>query len=360
MLSLQLFNGKTGAHIRRLNMTECSWSDSVNENGSIDATVSEPRGTDFRAYGHIIAIMDGPSVIHAGYVERAKFSEDKQLWTLEGGGALSILDKRLVLNYALNSSWVDGNVVVDEDHPRGDWPLKLTGSLSDIISRLLRETLKWGELPIVPASLTGGSHERNYNSYDLATVADRIDDIGNLDQGPETRFDASVGSDGALRFNQVTSADGGEIVTNDWIWNVLVPDSGVILSDEDFDGADDMCGQSYATGGRSEDKLLVARSVSSTLSGKGWPVLQIANKEHSTVSVLSTLKSYVNADTRHGDKNPRVCKLKVDRNRYGVKVGDHASVRYGSGAGDVLLLKVTDVSGKTDEQMLDVQCRERI
>lgn len=359
MLTLQLFDGKTGAHVRRINMTKADWSDSMNEDGSISATAEEPRSTEFREYGHIIAAMDGMDVVHAGYLKRANYSEEKGAWTLDGGGALSILEKRLVINHALDSSWTDGNVVIDEENPSGDWPLHLAGSYSDIISGLLRETLKWGTLPIVPAALTGGSHERNYNSYDLATVAGRIEDIGDLHDGPETRFDASIGSDGALRFDQVTSADGGEIVTNQWSWNTLVPNSGVIMSDEDFDGEDSMCSQSYGTGGRSDDKLLVARSVSSSLTDDGWPVLQVANKEHSTVSQVETLKSYVTADTMHGDKTPRVCALKIDRTRYAVKVGDHARVRYGEGDDDVVELKVTDVSGSSDSPMLEVQCRER-
>lgn len=359
MLTLQLFDGKTGAHIRRINMTKVDWSDSINEDGSISATADEPRSTEFREYGHIIAATDGVDVVHAGYLKRASFSEEKGIWTLDGGGVLAILEKRLVLNHALDSSWVDGNVVVDEEHPSGNWPLRLTGSYSDIISRLIRETLLWGALPIVPAPLTGGSHERNYNSYDLATVAARIEDIGDLYDGPETRFDATIGSDGALRFNQVTSADAGEVVTNQWSWNALVPNSGVVMSDEDFDGEDSMCSQSYGTGGRSDDKLLVARSVSSSLTSRGWPVLQVANKEHSTVSQVATLKSYVSADTMHGDRTPRVCALKVDRSKYAVKVGDHATVRYGDGAADVVELKVTDVSGSSEDLMLDVQCRER-
>lgn len=125
-----------------------------------------------------------------------------------------MLKKRLVINYNLYSRWKDGTVVVDEDNPSGDWPFTVTGSYSDLISKLIRETLKWGALPIVPAELTGGNKTRTYNSYDFDRVDDRISDIGKLEAGPEYRFDPQVSADGFLSFRQVTSADGGEIVDN--------------------------------------------------------------------------------------------------------------------------------------------------
>lgn len=361
MSSLQLFDGKTGDHLTRLSLAKASWNDTINDPGSLSATTSDHRGFEFRPYGHILALLDGQEVLHAGYLTRAKYSIEDMTWTLDAGGFATVLDKRLVLNHALSSGWKDGLVVVDEDHPSGNWPLKLTGTYSDIISKLLRETLKWGELPVVPAALEGGkAHELTYNSYDLATVASRIEDIGDLDNGPEYCFDASLASSGQIKFKQITSPDGGEIIRNDWTWNTLVPNSGVILGDSDYDGADIMCTQSYGTGGREEDKLLVARSVSSKLVNRGWPVLQTANKDHSSVSKTATLKSYVNADTRAGDEPQAVHALQVDRTRYHVRVGDWASVRYGTGADDVLELKITDVSGSTETTMLEIQARERV
>ncbi len=360
MLTLQLFDGKTGAHIQRLSMVKVSWSDAINEAGSLNAVSSDWRGLEFRPYGQILAITEGNDIHHAGYLTRAKYSQKDCSWELDAGGFMTILEKRLVLNHALASSWKDGMVVVDEDHPKGNWPLKYTGTYSDIISRHLRETLKWGELPVLPLALSGSkAHELSYNSYDLATIAQRIEDIGALDNGPEFRFDPHIRSDGRIEFQQVTSSDNGEIVNNTWQWNTTIPNAGVVLGDSDYDGSDIMCTQSYGTGGRDEDKLLVARSVSSKLTSAGWPVLQVANKEHSTVSKLNTLKSYVNADTRSGDEPQAVHALQVDRTRYRVRVGDWANVRYGTGPNDVLEFKITDVSGSTESTMLDVQARER-
>ena len=361
MLTVHAFNGLTGAHICRLPAVKADWSDAINEHGSLNATVLDDGtvpSTALRQWGTIIAVVDDSTVLHAGYLTHAKLSRSDGRWTLEAGGGGTILEKRLVMNYALNSSWTDGQVVIDEDNPSGDWPLTLTGSYSDIISKLVTETKKWGSLPITAATLTGGNKTRTYNSYDFATVSDRIVDIGELEYGPEWRFDPSLNASWTIGFTQKTSTDGGEIKDNTWTWNVIAPQAGVLLDDEDMDGGD-MTTSCYASGGKSDDALLVARYSSSTLTGSGWPVLQTANKSHSDVSELSTLQSYARRDILAGDDPQRTIGLKVSRKKYAVHVGDWATLRYGTGNADVIQLKVTDVKGSTDTDMLTVGTRER-
>ena len=362
MLTLHAFNGLTGAHICRLPLISASWSDSINEFGSLSATVLDDGSipsTALRQWGAIIALVDESSVLHAGYLKHAKLSRANQRWTLEAGGGGTILEKRLVLNYLLNSSWIDGQVVVDEDTPSGNWPLTFAGSYSDIISKIISETLKWGALPLQPATLTGGNKTRTYNSYDFATVADRIKDIGDLENGPEWRFMPALSAAWVLTFTQQTSLDGGELVDNQWHWNAIAPQSGVLLDDEDIDGADMTC-SCYAHGGKDDDLLLVTRHTSTALTGAGWPLLQSADTSHSTVSVLSTLQAYARRAVIVGDDPQRTIALKISRQLYNVHVGDWATLRYGAGDSDIIALKVVDVKGSTDSDMLTVCARERV
>lgn len=350
-ITLHAFSGLTGAHLGRLRFSTLTWADSINEAGTLAATV--PDGASARSllmpYGTILAAVQGRRVFHAGYLTHSKLSAG--LWSVDCGGGMTVLQKRLVLNYRLASSWRDGYVLIDEEHPAGDWPLRLTGSYSDIVSGLIAETLKWGRLPIVPAARTGGAHERNYNSYDLATVANRIADIGSLEDGPEIRLDPALGDDGSLSFAQRTAE---EIIDSRWRWNALVPGSPVVVGDMDGDGGD-MCTQCFAAGGKDEDRLLVARATSGALEAAGWPVLQVADTSHSSVSELATLRSYTRAAVAAGDDPQRTRALKVRRD-LDVRVGDWADVRTAEG---VLPLKVTDVSGSASSDVLTVQCRER-
>lgn len=362
MLTVHAFNGLTGAHICRLPATSADWSDSINEHGSLNVDVLDDGtipSSALRQWGTIIAVVDDSTVLHAGYITHAKFKRDDLIWTLECGGGGTIMEKRLVMNYALSSSWTDGQVLIDEDNPSGDWPLTVTGSYSDLISKLITETKKWGTLPITPATLTGGNKTRTYNSYDFATVADRIRDIGELEYGPEWRFDPSLSSSWVIGFTQKTSVDGGEIKDNNWTWNALAPQSGVLLDDEDIDGSV-MATSCYASGGKDSDTLLVARANSTTLTTAGWPLLQTSDKSHTDVSVLDTLQSYARRNVAAGDDPQRTIALKVSRSMYNVHVGDWATLRYGNSNADTISLKITDVKGSTDSDMLTVGARERV
>lgn len=358
-MQVHAFNGLTGAHVRRLRATSADWSDSINEVGSMSVTVQDDGlvpSQHLRPYGTIIAVVDGSTVRHAGYLTHWKRNRYEGTYDLEAGGGGTILKKRLVLDYALKSAWKDGNVLIDKDNPPGAWVLSAKGSYSDLIRTLILETEKWGALPITPAAKTGGDKERNWQCWDLATVMDRISDIGDLADGVEWRFDP-VMRDWTISFKQVTSADGGEIIDRKWKWNALIPSQGVVLDDEDEDGTD-MCTACYATGGKDDDRLLIAHKEGKALTKRGWPVLQTANTSHSSVSVLKTLQGYAAADVASGDSTQLTTQLTVPAD-WLVHVGDWADVRYGTGEDDVLALKVTDVKGELGSGRQTIGVRER-
>lgn len=360
-ITLHAFHGVTGQHLARLPAASASWSDSINEPGELKAVVFENAKVDIesvvREWGSIVAALRGTTVLHAGYVKNLNHSREKGTYDIDAGGGATIFEKRLVINYLLKNTWANGTVVIDEENPSGNWPLTCNGSYSDIISKLVAETKKWGTLPIAPASLTGGNKTRTYNSYDLATVLARIEDIGDLENGPEFRFDPQLDSEFNLTFKQVTSADGGEIVDAVHEWNATVP-NGVSVGDDKRDGSY-MCSQCFMTGGRDDDTLLVAMAQSSRLTNAGWPLLQIADTSHSTVSVLGTLLAYARGYVARGDRRPLSVPVYVPVSMGDVHVGDWANIRVGEAAGDVLHMKVTDVSCSLGSQVLTVDCQER-
>lgn len=350
MVTLHAFDGKDGAHVSRLQWTALSWSDSINEAGSLSATVTEP-GCELRCYGTVLAAMDGERILHAGYLTKATRDPSAGTWSLEAGGGMTILEKRLVLNRVLKTQWVDGTVLIDEDNPPGAWVLELTGSYRDIIRGLVAETLQWGTLPFDLPAVQGGSHERTYNCWDLAKVSDRISDIGDLDDGPEIRFDPVLDGGWNLSFS-VRAED--ELDDSHWLWNTCLPGQELSAGSEDYDGAY-MATQSFGTGGKNDDTLIVAHATGGALEAEGWPVLQVANTSHTTISQVATLKSYVNADVAAGD-SPQQCRSVACPVSLDVRVGDWADVRYPDGVRE---LKVTDVSGDASTGRLTVSMRER-
>lgn len=360
MLRLHAFHGVTGAHLGRLEATSISWSESISEEGSLRAEVRLLPGVRdmLRPYGTIVAAMDGADVVHAGYVVSATPDPGSGTVDVSAGDGWTIFRKRLVLNRALASSWADGTVVIDEDNPPGDWVLHLSGTYSDIARGLVAEAMAWGELPYELPPVDGGSdHERTYNSWDFATVAERLGDLADLDGGPEIRFDPSVDEAWRLSF-ALRAAD--EVVDSRWRWNACVPGQSVSLSAIDSDGSG-MCSQAYFIGGGEDDSNLMTRATSDALTSAGWPLLQIANTEHSSVSVLATLQSYAAAEVAAGDSVQETFGLRVPATLR-VRPGDWADVRLPENAwdgGGPAELKVVDVSGDASSDRIDVQLRRR-
>lgn len=361
-IELHLFDGKTGAHVKRLERASVTWADNINEAGSLGAKVrggNELEGlmAPYRYIAAALILADGyVRVAHAGYLTHATRDRAKGIWDLDAGGGMTILDKRLVLNYALSTTWRDGTVLIDEDNPPGNWVLRLRGTYRDIVRGLIAETLKWGTLPITLPAVQGGSaHDITYNCWDLATVAERIEDIGDREDGPEFRLDPYL--DGSWNLTFSLAVGNAEIVDHSWKWNVLAPNSQVTLGDEDRDG-EDMCSACYAIGGKDDDKVLIAHHVGTALTGAGWPLMQVRNTQHNSVSVLSTLQSYARADVASGDSAQDSVELYAPMDK-GVHVGDWADVRVGEGDADVLRLKVVGVKGGASSDSLRVECRER-
>lgn len=352
-IELRSFSGVTGEPLKRIPFLSCDWSQSINEAGSMKCTISNKYDVETLCapYRTILALCSGQRIYHAGYVTHINESRSSGEWNVDCGGGLSILKKRLVINYTLAATWADGSVVVDEENPSGYWQLSLRGSYSDIVRGLILESMKFGTLPIQTKPYEGGGHERNYNSYDLATTYDRIHDITQLEDGIEVRFDPIITGDGNLSFRQRSDV---EIIDSHWKWNTTLPGSLVTEQDIDID-SEDLCTESYGTGGKDNDSLLVARSRSQTLIDKGYPVLQIANTEHSSVSELPTLQSYVASDVRWGSVEPKSQSFHVNRS-LNVQCGDWADIRTSQG---VKRMKITDVSGSLSESYLTVQATER-
>lgn len=369
-ITLHAFHPVTGAHLGQIPYSAIDWKDSISDTGSMSATLPDTpalRSLDLarllREYGSIWAAKMGSRILHAGYLTHWKLDDDGSGITLDIGGGWTLWEKRLVLNHQLATEWKDGTVIIDEDHPPGAWVLTIDGSYSDIARGLVVESLKWGTAPYTVPERQGGGNTRTYNCWDLATVSERLGDLADLADGPEIRFDPRLSGD-MLHF--ALNVGNPEIVDRVWTWNCNIPGHRVMLTGIDADG-DAMTTAVYATGGKDDDKLLVAHSSSGYLTGQGWPVLQTANTSHATVSVLATLQDYLRGDLATGDRIQPTFGVKCTITN-DVHIGDHINLRIGDGFAatiahqllgtTILPLKVTDLSGSADSEWLDLQCRE--
>lgn len=303
--TVQAYDITTGANLTRLPYTSCRWSDGLNAAGSMTVGVDYSKTAArqdlwelLRCWKVILAVQLGDRVLHAGPLT-------SYTWDAENRG-------------------------------------------------LIDETLQYGPLPITLPPVQGGSYTRTYHMWDLATVSDRITDITNLENGPETRFDPRIKPDGSLTFDLTADPQ-----PTHHQWNTIVPGSRAILTRLDGDGAD-MTGQVWATGGKDDDKTLMCRRTTTIPTDAGCMFLQTKDTQHTTVSDLTTLQTHALADLAEGAWPAETYTVKVGE-EHDVRVGDTADLTVDDDhlGARTIPLKITDVSGDASSDWLTVQAQER-
>lgn len=369
---LKAFNGRTGNYIGHIPYSALSAQDSISDEGSMHATIPDcrqlrliPDITPYlHDYGTIYAAIMGERILHAGYLTSHSLNDTRDQLTLTIGGGFTVLAKRINLNHALATTWKDGEILIDDEHPPANWVLSAKGTYSDLIRVLVTETIKWGQLPFTVPNMQGGSdHERNWQCWNLNTVWDEISNIADLDDGPEIRADPQL-NNGSIQFN-VRVGDPEIIDQPYWQFNRLAPGQHTILTATDCDGSP-LTGQHFMTGGKSDDKTLIAQADGHTLTDQGWPLLQTADATHSSVTLLKTLQSYAQAAISMGDTDQSTHGLRVDLTR-DVHVGDHARLRVTHTnptqqerdllLGETIDLKITDITWTADSDLQTLQTR---
>jgi hypothetical protein len=352
-MQVRVFNTVDGSPVTGSNVVPISnatWSLDYNQPGALELTLGKTKELarwnareKLRPWKHCAALIDDGEVVAAGPIVRRKWTGGL---TVNCGGGWDLFQKRLVLNYALASAWRDGEVVLDEENPAPEWLLSFAGlSLGGIGAGLVREALKWGPLLVdMPGAPEVGVHVKTYQGWDLATTAERLSDLTGLLNAPMIRFVPYIREDGHLRFRYESGAVGYYRRMAE-----TMPGHGVVLTDVDEDGTS-MATDMFALGGRSEDIVLAARSTSGALTDAGWPVMQVADKSHTSVSDLLTLKGYTNQGVVDGATVPESTRLRV-RASAGVRPGDVIDLSAKNsfhGRTDVLL-HVAQVSGGLGE-----------
>lgn len=348
-----------GEHLYRLPYTQCSWTEALKQPGSMSVTVDYSREAvrlrlwdSLRPWRCMIAVQVGDDVRHAGPVTDIQWDAQARRLQVTAGGGLTLLTKRLVLKKDLDSGWRDGTVLVDEEHPARAMTLEWRRTWWWVcITRLIAETMKWAPLPIdLPEIEEPGDKQRTYYSWDLATVADRISDIMNLDGGNECIFRLYITRSGNLRFELLIGKP--YLILAAHQWSAVAPDSRVDLISVSASGAT-MTTQVWATGGKDSDRTIMCRRTATPRDG--MMLMQSSNTSHTTVTRLQTLQQHAMAQLAAGYWPTESYTLHVGE-EYDVHVGDTADVRVEDDylGSELLHLRVTDINAGTGSDMLTI------
>lgn len=324
----------TGQRIQILpDVLSARWSETLNAADEISCVVplSNPTIRRMRLMESatpgksFLAAVDGDTVLAAGPIWDHNFTENEsQSLELVAAGMWSYFDHRLLLPV------LAGRLPSD---PTTD--TNLTNSLQAIaryyVWQAQQET--YGNVPVVLPTAIAGTNVRNEAGSTLAFVGPRLRELTEVENGPDIKFAPRFTAnrqkiEWVMQIGTPTQPlIYGAIEPSFWLG---VPDSSVsnlrVNNSGKFLGS-----RAFAAGGKITGEALIAAATDTTLTSAGFPLLDLADKSHSTVSETATLQGYANAATLRGQKSALTISFdhQVSQQPFlsGFNVGDFSNLR---------------------------------
>lgn len=172
-----------------------------------------------------------------------------------------------------------------------------------MMKRLVVEGMKFpgGMLPIEFEADRVGTRQKGYDALDGKSVLSALDDLADLLNGVEYEFVPRVSDDDSVSWMLVTGTDALREISRPSVatWR-LGGDYPDIRGYERSPSADEMVTEAVFTGGKDDDRVLVARSLNPDLVAAGFPRREVWDSSHSSVSELSTLQGWADGATALG------------------------------------------------------------
>lgn len=311
----------SGRRILDLPVTAGTWEDRLDTAETITATVdlNDPDVQSLDLFSSatpcksFLAVVEQETVVAAGPIWTRSYDAPTRTLELGAKGMASYFDHRLIIPLLAASIGTDQWTVPDPTDATKTIPNPLLSSaytglwLGTIAKKLVQQAQLWtgGNVPIVfqaDESSADAAHQRTYLGADFKPVGEAITDLMNVEGGPETNFAGRFTSDllGLEWLMQVgTVAQPLLFSQTKVLWDVSVPESPVSGLKIDEDGSR-MGSWAWLTGGNQSDDVLVARAYDSTLVDAKFPVMDLVDTSHQSVSDPATLNGYAAAATIAG------------------------------------------------------------
>ena len=238
-----------------------------------------------------LAVLEDDLVIEAGPIWAWNYAYGGVL-QVKAAGLRSLFDHRFVMaNIA--SAWAE-------------WKVDYSGlSLGTIAKRLvqLAQSHTGGSLPIVlPADESASAdeaHSRTYRGSELATVLTRLDQLMDVQNGPDIAFEPRLTEDRqGVEWVMRTGTEAQPMLFQsggDWVWDSRVPRGGVGGLSVQRD-ATMLAQRSWLTGAGQDEALLIARREpaqigEADLRDVGFPLLEVS-ESRSSVEQQATADSW--------------------------------------------------------------------
>jgi hypothetical protein len=167
-------------------------------------------------------------------------------------------------------------------------------SLGTIGKKLVAQRLAFPGAPTIfdlPAD-QAGTHERSYLFSGLKSIGKALDDLTNVENGPDFAFDAYRDTDGiSLRAVMRHGSEAEPRIGTDvgsWSLGEGSPITGLSITDALTAGAS----AGWMSAGKTSGAPILSRVLNSVMISRGYPPFDIVDTSHNDVSDQSTLDAY--------------------------------------------------------------------
>ncbi|MFC4223802.1 hypothetical protein [Lysinibacter cavernae] len=334
MMKVLLFETMTGKILTELPYTSASWSKGICVPDDLRCSI--PMGTPIVAKMRLrdlveprrtgIAFERDGEIVAAGILGAPKYSRDGQKLDLVATGWESLLSYRLVLPFPL------GNIIGTSGKPDERWDTNISGfDLGTIIKKLVQLSMHHpgGSYPFVFEPDRVGTDERSYSAADGQSVLEAIQQISELVNGPEYEFVTRRKSANQLEALLRTGSASETILTTpgEHLWAGTGPEPH-LRSLEEQRLPNYLVSRVFFTGGKDDDRMLLSRKDDSSLLLEGFPLMEVWDSSHSSVSNQLALDAWALSRLEQGQRFATFWGFEVNEAfAPGLSVGDFCSIQ---------------------------------
>ncbi len=241
-----------------------------------------------------IAVVRGDTVCQAGPIVPYAPATDKRLMTVGFKGFWELLNRRALHN----KNWNPAAVKITD--PSAD--ISITDSLPNIGRTIVDHATNWvyrpgSYLPLdLPAVLPdGGTNVRNYPGYETATAGQRLQELTQVENGPDMYFQPYLTTSGGFRAIRHRMLIGTPLLVQ--LGGALRFDyrSTLVALSIAGDGSG-QANTAFVKGSGNEAGTLFGYATDTTLIDQGWPALDMVDTGHTSASEQATLDGWARAD----------------------------------------------------------------
>jgi hypothetical protein len=302
-VELYAFEMLTGQRLTPLPVSTASWTLTVNADEQVTCSIpARAKITDdlriwettaLARTGLLVVVDDIP--VAAGPIWKRRYTQGGTI-ELTAGGLRSYWARRILLPVAARTTPL-------VDPTTGDPTASLNFSASGmdygtVAKRYIELVTAWpnGNIPLVLPADRVGTRIDTVAAVDLKTVKTLLDNLQNLERGPDIAFRPRWSANGLGIYweMQTGTEDNPRLGNTDATlstWTVGAPVGGAFGLTVDEDGSR-LTEEVFALGGGSADKVVAARSRNPALANAGTPLLQGVDKGHNDATLQARVQSY--------------------------------------------------------------------